>query len=182
MFLRMSYRESQQSATPQPHMTQLTASTGGEPETRRRDWWADRSASQLEPITLSWGLSISWQKRWGWVSERSCRWNGDQSVEVCFNNDQTTGFSKHHLNSPPLNYSDSGAERLYCVSLFKQTVGIIVCQAGALVSWERGDPPGTSVHMKAERTIRLKCWPKIQFSSPSLTSFTLCSWCVLLVL
>lgn len=40
-------------------------------------------------------------------SVQSRRWNGDESVEVCFNNDQTTGISKRHLNSPPLNYSDA---------------------------------------------------------------------------
>lgn len=154
MFLRMSYCECEQSATPQPHMTQLAGRMGGEPETRRREWWADRSASlpELE-------LYIAGVTAWAWASSFKL-------VKVCFNSEQTRGFGKHHLNSPPpkLEWSRTNPElRGFIVrpclnrllELWSDRLGYSCHEKRANL-----EPPS---HMKAESTLHHKYWPKIQF-------------------
>lgn len=80
----------------------------------------------LHLLTHNFGLSFGFYQN----CVESCWWNGDESVEVCFNNEQTTGFSKTPLQQPSTKITakpnKSRAERLYCAFLFKQTVGIIV--------------------------------------------------------
>lgn len=70
VFLRLSYGECEQSATPQPHVTQLTVRMGGG---QRPDWWAGRSASLLQLITLVWDLHV-WTHSFGLSLIETSQW------------------------------------------------------------------------------------------------------------
>lgn len=77
MFLHMNYCESEQSATPQPHMTQLTGGWGGWEESQGHAGGIDEQTDRLRCwsrnfTSLGFGLSF-----------------GFTFAEVCFNSEQT---------------------------------------------------------------------------------------------
>lgn len=87
MFLHMSYCESEQSATPQPHMTQLTG--GGWEESQGHAGGIDERTDRLRCRSRNFTSPAVGS------SFRSTL------AKVCFNSEQTGGFDKHHSNRRP---------------------------------------------------------------------------------
>lgn len=78
-------------------------------------WSWSRYSQDFTSLDMSFGLGFSFYQK----CAQSPR-NRDESVEVCLNNDQITGFSKHYSNSPP-----PKAERFIVCSFWNRLLDLL---------------------------------------------------------